>query len=116
MSEKQLLARYIKERAELRAQRAKLDKREAEVEGVITALQVVLGEVPAPKRGSTKATGTKALIIDALVASGRRMSLAALAEEVRVKPAAVAKHLRPLVESGDVQRHGKSRATVYGVA
>lgn len=116
MSEKQLLAKYLKERDALRAQKAKLEAREAALDGVITSLRVVLGESPAPKRGSTKATGTKALIIDVLATSGRRMSLAAIAEEVQVKPAAVAKHLRPLVESGDVQKHGKSRATVYGVA
>lgn len=115
MSERQLLAKYTKERDGLRAQMAKLETRAAALDGVIASLRVVLGELPAPKRGSTKATGTKALIIDAL-ASGRRMSLAAIAEEVQVKPAAVAKHLRPLVESGDVQKHGKSRATVYGVA
>lgn len=118
MSEKQLLAKYQKERVGLMAEIGIKQTRLSVLEGVIGALRMVLGETPtpAPRRASATATGTKALILDVLAASGRRMSLAAIAEEIQVKPAAVAKHLRPLVESGDVQKHGKSRATTYGVA
>ena len=115
MSEKRLLAKYLKERESLRAQKAKLEAREVALDGVIASLRVVLGEAPTPKRARTKATGTKAHILDVL-ASGRRLSLAAIAAEIRVKPANVGFHLGELVKAGDVERHGKSRATVYGVA
>ena len=119
MSEKQLLAKYQKERVGLMAEIGIKQTRLSVLEGVIGALRMVLGETPAPasrRASSSTATGTKALILDVLAASGRRMSLSAIAGEIQVKPAAVAKHLRPLVESGDVQKHGKSRATTYGVA
>lgn len=117
MTDKQMLAKYEAERSELVATRAALDTRLAALEDVIGGLRVMLGErPPATKRtGAGKATGTKALILDVL-ARGERHSLKGLADAVKAKPAAVAKHLANLVEAGDVLREGKSRATSYRIA
>lgn len=55
MTEKQLLARYVKEREELRLKTVALVQREAALDAVIASLRVVLGEaapVPAPTRGA----------------------------------------------------------------
>lgn len=117
MTDKQLLTKYEGERAELVAKRATLDTRLSALEDVIGGLRVMLGEPPAATRrkGAGKATGTKALILDVL-AGGERHSTKGIADAVRVKPAAVVKHLAALVEAGDVLREGKSRATSYRIA
>ena len=117
MSEKQLLAKYQKERLDLEAEIGRKQTRLSVLDSVIDALRMVLGETPAPavRRTSTTATGTKALILDVL-ASGRRLNRYAIANAIKVKPVNVSFHLGELVRSGDVQKHGKSRATTYGVA
>lgn len=114
MSEKQLLAKYLKERTVVVADQARHQARLDALEGVIAALRVVLGETP-PRRAPAKATGTQALILDVL-ADGTWRSLRAVAAAVQVKPPAVAKHLRRLVAAGEVQVRGKSRATTYGIS
>lgn len=115
MSEKQLLAKYQKERAALVAEQAARAARLTALDDVIASLRVVLGEAPAPRpRGASTATGTKALILDAL-AGGKRLTLKALAAECQVKPSALGYHLGPLLSAGDIDRQGKSRATTYGI-
>lgn len=61
-----------------------------------------------------EATGTKALILDVL-AGGERMKAKDIAKAVKVHPASVTKHLAALVQAGDVDIQGKSRATTYGI-
>ena len=67
MTDKQLLARYLKEQAEVVAKRDALDARLSALDGVIGGLRVMVGEV-APRRrpSASAATGTKALILDVL--------------------------------------------------
>lgn len=113
MSEKQLLAKYLKERAVLVADQATRQTRLDALDGVIEALRVVLGEKPA-RRAPVAATGTKALILDVL-ANGTRRKGREIADAVKVRPAAVSKHLAQLVAAGDVTVQGKSRATTYGI-
>jgi hypothetical protein len=114
MSEKRLLAKYQKEREALVAEQTTRAARLTALDDVIRSLQVMLGEVPARRGGTAKATGTQALILDVL-ADGTRRSLREIAAAVQAKPQAVAKHLRRLVVAGDVEQRGKSRATTYGV-
>lgn len=114
MTEKQLLAKYEAEKVALTEKSAAMAARLRALEDVIASLRVVLGEAPAKRSTGVKATGTQALILDAL-AGGRRLSLKALAAECRVKASALGYHLTPLLSSGDIDRRGKSRATTYGI-
>jgi hypothetical protein len=116
MSEKQLLAKYLKERDQIRAATAKLDARASALDGVIASLRVVLGEVPAPKRSSSKATGTKALILDVLAAAQEPMRAADIATACKVKySGGFTAHLGALMVSGDITRVGGGRGTRYRV-
>ena len=67
------------------------------------------------RRGGAEATGTKALILDVL-AQGDRMKAKEISAAIRVSAASTGQHLAQLVESGDVEVQGKSRATTYGIA
>lgn len=116
MTEKQLLTKYEAEKVALTEKAGLMAARLRALDDVIASLRVVLGEKPpAPARASSKATGTKALILDAL-AGGKRLTLKALAAECQVKPTALGYHLGPLLSAGDIDRKGKSRATTYGIA
>lgn len=116
MTDRALLKKYEAERADLTGKRTTLDQRIEALDGVIGGLRVLLGEAPAlkPRSGAGKATGTKALILDVL-ADGKRRTLKDIASTCKVEPTALAYHLKPLCEAGDVTRHGQGRATIYGV-
>lgn len=113
MSEKAVLKKLEAERAEATAKRAALEARIQALNGAIESLRVLLGEKPA-RKASTKATGTKAHILDVL-ADGRRRNCREIAESAKVTPEAVRLHLADLVAAGDVDRQGKSRGTTYGI-
>ena len=114
MTEKQLLAKYEKERGLMAAAQALQAARMAALDQIIDGLRGMLGETPVRRRATSTTTGTKALILDVL-ADGTRRKGREIAAAVKVQPAAVAKHLAQLVEAGDVTVQGKSRATTYGI-
>lgn len=113
-TERQMLDKYLAERVELDAAKAKLDARSVALDGVIASLRVLLGEVPPRRVRSSTATGTKALILDVL-ADGKRRGVAEIAAAIQVKTPAAGWHLKELVASGDVTRHGRSRSTTYAI-
>lgn len=116
MTDKQLLVRYETERVALAAKMAIDTTRMDALVGLIGSLRVMTGEAPPkPVRRRGGATGTKALILDVL-AGGQARSLREVADGCRVKPSALKYHLTPLVESGDVQRSGRGRSTLYRIA
>jgi len=118
MTHQQLLEKYRKERLAKVATRDQLATEIDALDAVIGGLATLCGERPArPPRGggATKATGTKALILDVL-ADGQRRSAKAIAAAIHAKTAATLKHLAALVAAGDVDRQGQSRATTYGIA
>lgn len=117
MTEKQQIAKYEKERVDVAAQVTKYQTRLDALDGVLKSLRVMTGEAPAPatRLVTSKATGTKALILDVL-ADGKRRRLSEIAEAIKVKPVNAGFHLGELVKAGDVERTGKSRATTYGIA
>ncbi len=115
-TDRQQLERYTKERAGLEAQRTVIDARIEALDRVIGGLRVLTGAVKAKTgRVSSKATGTKALILDVL-ADGRRRTCRDIAALAKVTPSAIGIHLRDLESAGDIERHGKSRSTTYGIA
>jgi transcription initiation factor TFIIIB Brf1 subunit/transcription initiation factor TFIIB len=113
MSEKALLKKLEAERAEKATKVAELQARIGVLDSAIESLRVLTGEKPA-RRGASKATGTKALILDVL-ADGRRRNCREIAAIAQVTPEAVRLHVKDLVAAGDVDRQGKSRSTTYGI-
>jgi DNA-binding transcriptional ArsR family regulator len=112
----QALVAYEKEHAALLAQRATLDHRIGALTGVIDGLRILCGKPPKPsaRRRGQQATGTKALILDAL-SDGKARSTTDLAADCKVTSEAVRQHLVDLVKAGDVVREGASNATRYRI-